>query len=137
MSLQLPDPAAPARMSVTPVQDLGNQDIGNQADLITAAVRACPDVTAMSVGTFGEIRCYLPGRSVPGVKLDEHSVEVHVVARYGPPLGTVAEQIASALAPLLAGRELRIAVDDIAVSDEPSGARENTAAGAADVTGCS
>jgi hypothetical protein len=63
-----------------------------EADQISAAVLACPDVAGMSAGAFGEIRSYLPGRTVPGVRLGDESVEVHVVARYGPPLPEVAGQ---------------------------------------------
>jgi uncharacterized alkaline shock family protein YloU len=84
-----------------------------EADQISAAVLACPDVAGMSAGAFGEIRSYLPGHTVPGVKLGEEAVEVHVVARYGPPLPEVASQIGRALAPLLSGRAVRVVVEDI------------------------
>jgi hypothetical protein len=84
-----------------------------EADQISAAVLACPDVAGMSAGTFGEIRSYLPGRTVPGVRLGDDAIEVHVVARYGPALPEVAGQIGRALAPLLPGRAVRVVVEDI------------------------
>jgi hypothetical protein len=84
-----------------------------EADQISTAVLACPDVAGMSAGTLGEIRSYLPGRTVPGVRLGDEAVEVHVVARYGPPLPEVAGQIGRALAPLLPGRAVRVVVEDI------------------------
>jgi len=91
-----------------------------EADRVSTAVLACPDVIDVSAGAFGEIRSYLPGRSVPGVQVDEDRVEVHVVARYGPPLRNVADQIRRAVAPLLAGRTLQISVDDIALPERES-----------------
>jgi hypothetical protein len=84
-----------------------------EADRISAAVLSCPDVASLSAGAFGEVRSYLPGRSVPGVTVDDRTVAVHVVARFGPPLGAIVEQIAAALSPLLAGRELQVTVEDL------------------------
>ncbi len=87
----------------------------SEPERISVAVLACPDVADLSAGAFGEIRSYLPGRSVPGVKVDDDAVEVHIVARFGPPLRAVAAQIDDALAPILAGRELRVTVEDITI----------------------
>lgn len=82
------------------------------ADRISAAVLACPDVAAMSGGVFGEIR------SVPGVKIGDEAVEVHVVARYGRPLPAVASQIDRAVARLLPGRQVRVVIEDITTDGE-------------------
>ncbi len=106
--------------------------VGADADRIREAVLACPDVVGLFGGAFGEIRSYLPGRSVAGVRVDEERVQVHVVARYGPPLTEVATQIGSALAPLLADRPLRVVVEDIVVpgeAAEPDGAATGPALG--------
>ena len=97
-----------------------------EADRISAAVLSCPDVAGMSAGAFGEVRSYLPGRSVPGVTVDDDAVAVHVVARFGPPLGAVVEQIAAALRPLLGGRELHVTVEDITLPGEEADRREQT-----------
>lgn len=102
-------------------------DEPTEADRIRAAVLSCRDVTAMSAGAFGEIRSYLPGRSVAGVTLDDDAVSVHVVARYGPPLHAVSEQIAAAIGPLLGDRRLRVVVEDVTLpgdeaTDERGGA---------------
>jgi hypothetical protein len=87
-------------------------------------VLSCPDVASLSAGTFGEVRSYLPGRSVPGVTVDEDAVAVHVVARFGPPLGAIVEQITTAVSPLLAGRHLRVTVEDLTQPvDEAAGDR--------------
>ena len=94
---------------------------GPQADaeLISAAVLACPGVVALHAGMFGDVRAYLPGRTVPGIRLGGQAVEVHVTAWYGPPLPAVAAQIAAAVEPLLAGRPLRVVVEDVEVPDDP------------------
>jgi uncharacterized alkaline shock family protein YloU len=84
-----------------------------EADRISAAVLSCPDVVGMSAGAFGEVRSYLPGRSVPGVTVDDDVVAVHVVARFGPPLDAVVEQITAAVSPLLGGRRVHVTVEDI------------------------
>jgi len=84
-----------------------------EADRISAAVSSCSDVAGMSTGPFGEARSYLPGRSVPGVTVNDDVVDVHVVARFGPPLEAVVEQITAAVSPQLGGRRLHVTVEDI------------------------
>ena len=111
----MPGPLGPERLG-TSVSPYGAEQ--TEADLISAAVLSCPDVTGMSAGAFGEIRSYLPGRSVPGVIVDDDVVAVHVVARFGPPLGVVVEQIAAAVSSLLGGRQLQVTVEDITLPGE-------------------
>lgn len=103
-----------------------------EADRISAAVLSCSEVAGMSAGAFGEVRCYLPGRSVTGVTVDDDVVAVHVVVHFGLPLDAVVEQIAAAVSPLLGSRRLHVTVEDItlpvaeAESDwaEPTGRRD-------------
>jgi uncharacterized alkaline shock family protein YloU len=90
-----------------------------EVDQISAAALACPDVAGMSAGVFGEVRSYLPGRAVPGVRLSDEAVEVHVVARYGPSLPAVAGEIDRAVAALLPGRAVRVFIEDILLPGEP------------------
>lgn len=89
------------------------------ADGLAAAVLACPDVVALSAGPFGQFLSYLPGRTVAGVQSDAHHVDVHVIARFGPTMVCVGDQIQRAVAPLLQGRPLSITVDDLQVDDTP------------------
>ena len=88
------------------------------ADHIRAAVLACPGVVELSAGPFGEVASYLPGRTVPGVRVDDDHVEVHIVASYGEPLRAVADQIGASVQGLLGGRTLTVAVDDILLPGE-------------------
>jgi len=98
-----------------PASQVSAGESGSEPERIRVAVLACPDVADLSAGAFGEIRSYLPGRSVPGVRVDDDAVEVHIVARLGPPLQAIAAQIDDALAPILAGRELRVTVEDVTI----------------------
>ncbi|ACQ81708.1 hypothetical protein Bcav_3466 [Beutenbergia cavernae DSM 12333] len=49
------------------------------ADRVLRLVRDVPGVVDISPGPFGEVATYLPGRRVPGVRLREDRVEVHLV----------------------------------------------------------
>ncbi len=89
-----------------------------EADLISAAVLTVTDIAGLSAGPFGEIASYLPGRSVPGVRIDDERVEVHIVARYGRPLQEIADELARAVRHVLAGRPLQVSVDDILLPGE-------------------
>lgn len=73
------------------------------ADAIAAAALACPGVSGLHGGPLNEVAAYLPGRTVPGVRLAEDRVEVHVVARYGTVLPALADQVRSAVTPKAGG----------------------------------
>ncbi len=83
------------------------------ADAVAAAALACPEVAALSGGTFGEVATYLPGRRVAGVRIDTDRVDVHVVARYGAPLHQIADRVRRTVAPTVAGLPVNVTFDDI------------------------
>lgn len=83
------------------------------ARVIADAVRACPDVAALTRGPFGTVATYLPGGLVGGVAVRDDEVEVHVVARYGTPLPETAERVRAAATPYAEGRPVTVVVDDI------------------------
>lgn len=85
---------------------------------VARAVAACPDVARLSEGVVAEVASYLPGRRVPGVRVDDEGVDVHIVARWGRPLPDVGEAVAAAVTPLSGGRPVRVFVDDL---DGPPG----------------
>lgn len=87
-------------------------------DAIAAAVRACGTVVDLSGGLAGEAATYLPGRRVTGVRIDDRTVTVHVVARYGPSIAEIGAEVSRAVAPLAAGRQVAVAVEDLAMVDE-------------------
>ena len=88
-------------------------------------VRGCAGVSALDGGPFGEIASYLPGRTVPGVAVDDNRIRVQVRSRWGVPAADVAALITAALAPLAGPRPVDVAIADI---DDPPAAQ---AAGAA------
>lgn len=111
---------------------------GPDPDRVAAAVVSCPAVSALSGGRFGEVATYLPGRRVTGVRIEPTGVEVHVVGRYGVPVTQIADQVRAALGPLVAGRPVLVAVDDLDIDlpdqgqpadDEMSPAPDITATG--------
>ena len=90
------------------------------ADLVAAAVRACPDVVDLTAGAFGQVATYLPGRRVNGVRLgqqDGDAVEVHVVARYGVQAHVLAVQVRQAVWSVLPGRPVDVHIDDLEVPE--------------------
>ena len=88
------------------------------AELLASAVTSTRDVVALSEGPFGEVATHLAGRRVPGVRIHEDRVEVHVIARWGALLPVLAEQVRAACAPLVEGRMVDVSIDDV-LTDEP------------------
>jgi hypothetical protein len=93
------------------------------AERVAAAVEKVPSVARLSSGSTGaEIATYLPGRRVRGVRVDEETVEVHVVARWPAVLPEVGDAVRSAAGPLVGGRAIEVVIDDLDVPglDEPT-----------------
>lgn len=95
----------------------------SEQELIAEAVAACAGVASMSAGPLDQYRSYLPGRSVAGVRTDDERVQISVVARYGPSLPELGEQIAAAVGPLAAGRRVTVSVEDLELPGPPAGER--------------
>ena len=89
------------------------------ADAIAAAALGCPGVSGLHGGALNEVAAYLPGRTVPGVRLAEDRVEVHVVARYGSILPTLAEAVRAAVLPLADGLPVEVHIADLSVDGSP------------------
>lgn len=105
-----PGTAAGDPLAVHPLYDV-------DPDVIAARVLACPSVAALSGGPFGAAATYLPGRTVPGVRLTAEAVEVHVVARWGPPVAEVAAEVRRALSGSTAGRRVDLVVEDVVLPE--------------------
>lgn len=82
-------------------------------DALTAAVRTCPSVAALSPGLLGEVATYLPGRRVVGVRVEEDRVEVHVIARWVESLPAAGAEVAEAVRPFAGGRRVEVFIDDL------------------------
>lgn len=116
-------PATPVP-APTPVPAVALYDV--DPDAVAALVLACPAVAGLSGGPFGAAATYLPGRRVAGVRISPDTVEVHVVARYGPTAGELARQVRAALAGRVLGRSVDIVVEDL---EDPAPPTVATAAG--------
>jgi len=93
------------------------------AERVAQAVERVPTVARLSAGSTGaEVATYLPGRRVRGVRVDDGTVEVHVVARWPAVLPEVGDAVRSAAAPLVGGRAIEVVIDDLEVpgEDEPT-----------------
>lgn len=93
---------------------------GLDVDRLAAAVAACPAVADLSGGLLGSVGTYLPGRRVPGIVVHDRgtpppSIEVHVMARYGPALAEVESQVRAALAMAAPNSPVDLVIDDIDV----------------------
>ena len=89
---------------------------GVDVDAVAAAVRACPGVSGLHGGQYGEATTYLPGRAVPGVVVGGGRVRVQVRAGWGTEAPLLAAAITAALAPLTGNRPVDVAIADI---DDP------------------
>jgi hypothetical protein len=89
---------------------------GIDVDAVAAIVRGCAGVSALDGGPFGDVASYLPGRTVPGVAVDDSRIRVQVRSRWGVPAADLAAIITAALAPLAGLRPVDVAIADI---DDP------------------
>jgi hypothetical protein len=103
-------PGTPSASSVAAVVD------GINVDGVAAAAQACPGVSGLDGGRFGEVASYLPGRRVLGVVVRADSVTVQVRSRWGVAAPDLLSQITAVLAPLIGARRVEVVVADI---DEP------------------
>jgi hypothetical protein len=95
---------------------------GEEADVVAAIVQRCAGVSALDGGPFGEVATYLPGRTVPGVAVDDSRIRVQVRSAWGVPAADVAALITAALAPLAGPRPVDVSIADI---DDPPAAPAN------------
>ena len=87
---------------------------GVDVDAVAAAVRGCPAVDDLDGGRLGGVATYLPGRRVPGIRITDDRIEVHVRGVWGQPVGMIADQIRDALATLIGGRVIDVVLTDVA-----------------------
>lgn len=94
------------------------------ADRIAAAVRAVPGVADLHAGMFGEVGTYLPGRRVPGVRITDSSVDVHITVVFDAPVRDTAAAVRSAVAAQLPGVAVNITVEDVVRLDPAQQSRK-------------
>jgi hypothetical protein len=108
-----------------PAGTTGSTADGIDVDRVAAVVLACPAVAGLS--SAGGRGSYLPGRRVPGVVIRESTrsgpatIEVHVVARYGPAISEVAAQVRAAVAVVAPGSPVDVGVEDVDIEPVAAG----------------
>jgi hypothetical protein len=110
-------PAPPGPSSPSAGRPAGDAIVyGIDVDAVAAAVRACPGVSGLDGGRYGEVATYLPGRIVHGVVVAGGRVRVQVRSAWGVEAPVLAAAITAALAPLTGNRPVDVTIGDI---DDP------------------
>ena len=86
-------------------------------EAIAAAVLRCPAVARLHSGRFNAITSYLPGRRVVGIALTPSGVTVGVVGRYPGTVAQIAAQVRAAVATVVPGVAVTVAIEDIDIED--------------------
>lgn len=94
---------------------------GVDAEAVMERVAGCRSVARLALGRFPEVATYLPGRRVPGVRLLDDRVEVHVVACWGVPVPELAAEVRRAVGPVVGGLAVDVHVADVDVPDGGDG----------------
>lgn len=91
--------------------------LGRGVDPEAVADRAagCPSVARLAAGPLGDVATHLPGRRIPGVRIADGEVEVHVVARWGTRVPDLAAEVRRAVGPITGGLPVAVHVDDVDV----------------------
>ena len=85
--------------------------------LVASAVRACPGVSDLAGGRFGDATSYLPGRRVTGVAVRGDAVRISVRAKWGVSASDLLEQIT--IGPRTSPADRRIDVVIAEIDDPP------------------
>lgn len=106
-------------MSIEPILPAGSaQDPAVLADRVKAAVLAVDGVVDLAGGISGEVATYLPGRSVPGIRLPEPgTAEVHVVIAPGHDIPDLAARIQRGVI-ALGLQQVQVHIDDLREPEE-------------------
>jgi hypothetical protein len=89
---------------------------GIDLDAVASAVQACPGVSDLTDGRFGDATSYLPGRRLTGVAVREDSLRISVRARWGVTASDLLDQITLALTPIGSDRRIEVVIAEI---DDP------------------
>ncbi|NHA70137.1 Asp23/Gls24 family envelope stress response protein [Phycicoccus flavus] len=83
------------------------------ADRIAVTVRDVPGVSALHAGALGEAVTLLPGRRVPGVRVGDDAVEVHLAVSDSRPVRETADAVRTAVT-TLTDLPVTVVVEDLA-----------------------
>lgn len=87
------------------------------ADAVAAAAASVPGVTGLNAGRFGEVATYAAGRRVIGVRLHDHSGEVHIEVTLDRAVMDTADDVRHAVEKV-AARPMTVVVEDVSIVDD-------------------
>ena len=100
-------------------------DHDSAADTVAGLARAVAGVTGLHTGMFGEVASYLPGRSVPGVRITDDRIDVHICVAVGAAIRGTAADVRSAIAAEFPGIPVDVTVEDVTPVAVPNNDIEN------------
>ena len=92
---------------------------GVDVDAVHDLVALCPGIAGVGSGLPGAMATYLPGRRIPGVRVNPDSIELEVSIRWESSAEQVAALLRSRLGRLVAGRRIDVTFVDIELPREP------------------
>jgi uncharacterized alkaline shock family protein YloU len=105
----------PAPDPGTAPRDDRDDDAAALAARIAALIERVPGVAALHAGTYGDIRTYLPGGRLTGVRVGrpDEPVEVALVLELGRPIPAVVADVRRAVATVCGDRPVDVTVADV------------------------
>jgi hypothetical protein len=103
----------------------GNSGPVTAVDVEAVAQRTerCRSVARISTGPFGEVATYFAGGRVPGVRIRDGRLEIHVVACWGAEVPELAGEVRKAVRPVAGELPIDVHIDDLDVPDDADGAQ--------------
>jgi len=88
-------------------------EAASEAEVVAAAVMACPGVVDLNAGRLAPVATYLPGRRVLGVQLGPDRILVSVTLATGTSVPQTAQAIRARLTDIGGGRPVDVHVADL------------------------
>lgn len=87
------------------------------ADAVASAAASVPGVTGLNAGRFGEVATFAAGRRIVGVRLHDHSGEVHIEVTLDRAIMDTAEDVRRATEEV-ASRPMTVVVEDVSIAED-------------------
>ncbi|WP_299569328.1 hypothetical protein [uncultured Williamsia sp.] len=87
------------------------------ADAVATAAASVPGVTGLNAGRFGEVATLAAGRRIVGVRLHDHSGEVHIEVTLDRSVMDTAEDVRRTVEKV-AGRSMTVVVEDVSMGED-------------------
>jgi uncharacterized alkaline shock family protein YloU len=92
---------------------------GVDIDAVHAAVSSCPGVARVGSGSLAALTTYLPGRRIPGIRINPDTVELEVIAEWDSNASDISRSVQAVVADLVGTRRVDITIADIDLPGQP------------------